>query len=252
MATPSAEQINEVLRGFDRLYGLELVEFSDEEVRARVEVREELKQPVGLVHGGVYASIAESLTSLATAMAVLPKLGGDGPVEQHELPAPGHRGHGACARHAPAPGPHHVGVGRALQRRRRQAVRGHAHDDRRAPAAAQTPPSSSREEPAPRAATPRPARSPGCWEGSGRSPKPVSGSGGASGAPGCSSALIVTIVFGGGVREPAAVGVDVDHHAAGGELDVPCRPEPRRPRTPRMRTARCGASRRAGSCCRER
>ena len=71
MGTASAEQINAVLSGFDRLYGLELVSFSDTEVRARVAVRDELKQPAGLIHGGVYASIAESMTSLATAIAVL-------------------------------------------------------------------------------------------------------------------------------------------------------------------------------------
>jgi 1,4-dihydroxy-2-naphthoyl-CoA hydrolase len=70
MAMPSPEQINQVLRGFDRLYGLELLECSDTEVSARVEVREELKQPAGLVHGGVYASMAESMASLATALAV--------------------------------------------------------------------------------------------------------------------------------------------------------------------------------------
>lgn len=71
MGIPTAEQINQVLHGFDRLYGLELLECSDEQVRARVAVREEIKQPAGLVHGGVYASIAESMASLATAMAVL-------------------------------------------------------------------------------------------------------------------------------------------------------------------------------------
>jgi 1,4-dihydroxy-2-naphthoyl-CoA hydrolase len=71
MAIPSADQINEVLVGFDRLYGLELVEVGDTEVRAQVSVREELKQPAGLIHGGVYASIAEAMTSLATAMGVL-------------------------------------------------------------------------------------------------------------------------------------------------------------------------------------
>jgi 1,4-dihydroxy-2-naphthoyl-CoA hydrolase len=71
MAIPGAEQINEVLRGFDRLYGLELLEVAEEEVRARVRVRDELKQPAGLVHGGVYAAIAESMASLATGMAVL-------------------------------------------------------------------------------------------------------------------------------------------------------------------------------------
>lgn len=71
MSTPSAEELNDALVGFDRLYGLEFVEFSDTEVRAKVAVREEIKQPVGLVHGGVYASLAESITSLATAVAVI-------------------------------------------------------------------------------------------------------------------------------------------------------------------------------------
>ncbi len=71
MATASAEQINAAMRGFDRLYGLELLAYSDTEVRAQVQVREELLQPAGLVHGGVYASIAESMTSLATALAVM-------------------------------------------------------------------------------------------------------------------------------------------------------------------------------------
>jgi 1,4-dihydroxy-2-naphthoyl-CoA hydrolase len=56
--------------GFDGLYGLEILEMSETEVRGRVEVRDELKQPAGLVHGGVYASIAESLASLGTAFHV--------------------------------------------------------------------------------------------------------------------------------------------------------------------------------------
>ena len=57
-------------RTFDALYGLEVIEASDELVRAEVKVRDQLKQPMGLVHGGVFASIAESITSMATAMAV--------------------------------------------------------------------------------------------------------------------------------------------------------------------------------------
>jgi uncharacterized protein (TIGR00369 family) len=57
-------------RTFDALYGLELLDHSPEEVRAQVRVRDELKQPMGLVHGGVFASIAESMASLATAAAV--------------------------------------------------------------------------------------------------------------------------------------------------------------------------------------
>ncbi len=60
-----------MLRGYDRLYGVEFLELSEDEARARVAVRDELKQPVGLVHGGVYASLAESVTSLVTAVAVM-------------------------------------------------------------------------------------------------------------------------------------------------------------------------------------
>jgi uncharacterized protein (TIGR00369 family) len=72
MGTPGVEELNEMLRGYDLLYGLELLEFSDTLVRARVKVREELCQPMGPVHGGVYASLAESMASLATALAVMP------------------------------------------------------------------------------------------------------------------------------------------------------------------------------------
>jgi len=73
MATPIAKQLSAGLRGFDRLYGLELLDYSDTEVQARVSVREQLKQPAGLVHGGVYAAMAESMASLATAVAVAPE-----------------------------------------------------------------------------------------------------------------------------------------------------------------------------------
>jgi 1,4-dihydroxy-2-naphthoyl-CoA hydrolase len=56
--------------GFDSLYGLELIEITPDVARGRVRVRDELKQPFGLVHGGVYAAIAESLASFGTAVAV--------------------------------------------------------------------------------------------------------------------------------------------------------------------------------------
>jgi len=58
-------------QGFNGLIGLELTELTDEIVAGTVVVRDELKQPLGLVHGGVYASIAESLASFGTGMAVV-------------------------------------------------------------------------------------------------------------------------------------------------------------------------------------
>jgi 1,4-dihydroxy-2-naphthoyl-CoA hydrolase len=58
---------------FDRHYGLEVEEATDELVRARVPVRDHLLQPVGLVHGGVHASIAEALASYGTNVGVVPE-----------------------------------------------------------------------------------------------------------------------------------------------------------------------------------
>ena len=57
-------------QSFDGLYGLEIHDVGEEEVTASVPVRDAVKQPMGLVHGGLFASIAESLASMATAMAV--------------------------------------------------------------------------------------------------------------------------------------------------------------------------------------
>jgi 1,4-dihydroxy-2-naphthoyl-CoA hydrolase len=71
MSLPTVEQLNDAVTGYDRHYGLRFMAFGDAEVRAEVDVREEIKQPMGLVHGGLYASLAESMTSLATAAAVM-------------------------------------------------------------------------------------------------------------------------------------------------------------------------------------
>jgi 1,4-dihydroxy-2-naphthoyl-CoA hydrolase len=56
--------------GLGELIGLEYLDRSADEVRARVEVTDGVRQPVGLVHGGVYAAIAESICSAATWGAV--------------------------------------------------------------------------------------------------------------------------------------------------------------------------------------
>ena len=60
------------ITGFDALYGLEILSLGEEEATAQVQVTPDVLQPGGLVHGGVYASIAESLTSFATWKAVAP------------------------------------------------------------------------------------------------------------------------------------------------------------------------------------
>jgi 1,4-dihydroxy-2-naphthoyl-CoA hydrolase len=58
---------------FDALYGLEIVELGEERATARVPVRNAIKQPMGLVHGGIYCSMAESIASLATAAVEFPR-----------------------------------------------------------------------------------------------------------------------------------------------------------------------------------
>ncbi len=55
---------------FDELYGLEFLECSGDEVRGRLSVGRQHKQVHGLLHGGVYAAMAESLASLGTQAAV--------------------------------------------------------------------------------------------------------------------------------------------------------------------------------------
>jgi 1,4-dihydroxy-2-naphthoyl-CoA hydrolase len=50
----------------DEVLGFELLETGPELARSRVTVGRHLQQPLGLVHGGVYAAMAESLASLAT------------------------------------------------------------------------------------------------------------------------------------------------------------------------------------------
>jgi 1,4-dihydroxy-2-naphthoyl-CoA hydrolase len=45
------------------LFDLEIVSSAEDEVRARLPVTDACKQPLGLVHGGVYAIIADTLTA---------------------------------------------------------------------------------------------------------------------------------------------------------------------------------------------
>lgn len=55
---------------FDELIGTEWLDLGPDEARARIAVRDHHKQPLGMVHGGVMATIAESICSAATYGAV--------------------------------------------------------------------------------------------------------------------------------------------------------------------------------------
>ncbi len=56
--------------GFAEEIGVEWVNLDPDEARARITIEPRHLQPYGIVHGGVYASLAESLTSAATHGAV--------------------------------------------------------------------------------------------------------------------------------------------------------------------------------------
>lgn len=55
---------------FDTLLGTEWLDDDPDHARARVGVRDDLRQPVGLLHGGVISTLVESVCSRATAIAV--------------------------------------------------------------------------------------------------------------------------------------------------------------------------------------
>jgi 1,4-dihydroxy-2-naphthoyl-CoA hydrolase len=55
---------------FDALIGTEWISADPADARVRVPLRDELRQPFGLMHGGVLSSLVESVCSWATAGAV--------------------------------------------------------------------------------------------------------------------------------------------------------------------------------------
>jgi uncharacterized protein (TIGR00369 family) len=52
-------------KGFDNELGLRYLELTPDGGRARLEIEDKLLQPGGIVHGGVYCSIIESLASVS-------------------------------------------------------------------------------------------------------------------------------------------------------------------------------------------
>lgn len=60
-------------RTLDGVLGFEFLETGEEEARARFTVGDHHRQPMGIVHGGSYAALAESLCSISTHFAVSPE-----------------------------------------------------------------------------------------------------------------------------------------------------------------------------------
>jgi uncharacterized protein (TIGR00369 family) len=58
--------VTQATSGFTELIGLELEHVDGDEARCHVSIDERHLQPMGLVHGGMYAAIAESLASAGT------------------------------------------------------------------------------------------------------------------------------------------------------------------------------------------
>jgi 1,4-dihydroxy-2-naphthoyl-CoA hydrolase len=56
---------------FSGLIGVEWISNDPDEAQARVELRDELKQPYGYLHGGVISSIVDELCSRSTLMQVI-------------------------------------------------------------------------------------------------------------------------------------------------------------------------------------
>jgi uncharacterized protein (TIGR00369 family) len=57
-------------RTFEGFLGLEWLELGPESAHVRFHVRENLKQPLGLMHGGIYCAVAETVASVATVNRV--------------------------------------------------------------------------------------------------------------------------------------------------------------------------------------
>ena len=53
--------------------GIELLETGEDRATGRLEVSDRVRQPYGIVHGGAYSALAETIVSHATAIAVWPE-----------------------------------------------------------------------------------------------------------------------------------------------------------------------------------
>lgn len=68
---------SELGKGFDTELGLNYLEVGPDGGRAQLKIADKLLQPYGIVHGGVYCSIVESLASVSAAVWLADNGGGN-------------------------------------------------------------------------------------------------------------------------------------------------------------------------------
>ncbi|KIG18914.1 ComA operon protein 2 [Enhygromyxa salina] len=68
----TVDELNAIRGGFNQLIGLRFVSASYDEVVAELELDSTHLQPYGLVHGGVYSSMVETLASVGAALNLEP------------------------------------------------------------------------------------------------------------------------------------------------------------------------------------
>jgi uncharacterized protein (TIGR00369 family) len=69
MPDPSAFPAEDPLMGgFNKVLGLVIDDYSGDAVRGHLVVHQDLLQPYGIVHGGVYSALAETTASVGAAM----------------------------------------------------------------------------------------------------------------------------------------------------------------------------------------
>jgi 1,4-dihydroxy-2-naphthoyl-CoA hydrolase len=68
MTTPAPPDDSELERGFIKLVGLRIEQASGDRVVLSCPVTPDLHQPFGLVHGGVYATLAETAASVGGSL----------------------------------------------------------------------------------------------------------------------------------------------------------------------------------------
>jgi 1,4-dihydroxy-2-naphthoyl-CoA hydrolase len=63
-------EVSDLQRTLDGALGIETLEVAEDVARSRCPITDRVRQPYGLVHGGLYAAMAESLASIATGLHV--------------------------------------------------------------------------------------------------------------------------------------------------------------------------------------